>query len=90
MAKMKNNEDAPKTDACINENNNATSLSSLEEMILRMRFGLKSGEGTAGSFDRDISDDLRKKLQFLELKAFEQSGRINDLLSDIEKKRHRR
>ena len=61
------------------------SLSSLEELILRMRFNL--GKPDSGdNMEREISKDLRKKLQFLELKAFEQSGRINELLEDIEKK----
>jgi hypothetical protein len=63
----------------------ASSLTSLEEMILRMRFGLGKEEGK-GALERNVSDDLRKKLQFLELKAFEQSGRINELLKDLEKK----
>jgi hypothetical protein len=61
------------------------SLSSVEEMILRMRFGLGK-DADSDSLQRNVSDDLRKKLQFLELKAFEQSGRINELLSDMNKK----
>lgn len=60
-------------------------LSSLEEVILRMRFNLGKETG-AHPAERNIADDLRKKLQFLELKAFEQSGRINELLSDMKKK----
>jgi len=61
-------------------------LSSLEEVILRMRFNLSKEATAAHPAERDIADDLRKKLQFLELKAFEQSGRINELLSDMKKK----
>lgn len=61
------------------------SLTSLEETILRMRFGLGK-DADSSSLDRDISEELRKKLNFLELKAFEQSGRINELLSDMKKK----
>lgn len=62
-----------------------SNLGSLEEMILRMRFGLGKDE-SSDSLERNVSEELRKKLQFLELKAFEQSGRINELLSDIKKK----
>lgn len=85
MAKMKNKIDKPKDDNSAQEPSDSTSLSSLEDMILRMRFGLGK-DGGNGSFDRNLSEDLRKKLQFLELKAFEQTGRIKELLSDIEKK----
>ena len=50
-----------------------------------MRFGLVSPE-KEGPQERKVSADLRKKLQFLELKAFEQSGQIKELLGEIEKK----
>jgi hypothetical protein len=82
MAKAKEKSARPESEESVKER---AQLSSLEEMILRMRFGLGK-DVPADSMERNVSDDLRKKLQFLELKAFEQSGRINELLSDMKKK----
>jgi len=82
MAKAKEKSTRPEVEESDNER---AQLSSLEEMILRMRFGLGKGLDADPS-ERNVSEDLRKKLQFLELKAFEQSGRINELLSDMKKK----
>jgi hypothetical protein len=89
MAKSKNKSANTQSDELVPESSERAVLSSVEEMILRMRFGLGKDLAT-DSLDRDVSEDLRKKLQFLELKAFEQSGRINELLSDIKKKGTRR
>ena len=75
-------------DISSNDLDKSHSLTSLEEVILRMRFGLKEIDGDV--LQREISESLRKKLLFLELKAFEQSGRIKELLSSMEAKRQKR
>ena len=86
MAKSKSKAQAkPQDEEKLEASAPKSNLGSLEEMILRMRFGLGKDE-SSDSLERNVNEELRKKLQFLELKAFEQSGRINELLSDIKKK----
>lgn len=63
------------------EAQNTERLTSLEEAILQMRYGLLKNTEPG---ERKISQELQKKLQFLELKAFEASGRIDELVAELE------
>lgn len=86
MTKIKNTPETTKSNKSSQNIDDNSKLESIEEVIFRMRFGIGKSPETEPC-DRNINEELRKKLQFLELKAFEQSGRINELIGEFEKKK---